>query len=437
VDEGYPSVANVTEPRSSRYVAILAVTAGLILIFGWLLRPRDIPQSPPSVPSETELQELARRAQRGSLESTRAYFADVAADVYLSLGYIPSTGTSGIVWDDSHVVTGPMPIADRAAAVTVRTASGERSAEVTSSRRLPLSHLEVTLGPPGRMPRRAASLPQVGDWILVVWQTDQAPAFAAANFRQIASTTCGIAHVQEFIASIPLTGPMTGGGIFDMDGELLAVVLPCGNRVAAIESASVDDIIKRVGTVEERLLARYGVLFSSISPEERHYFSATNGLLVRELWMRTRADAAGFQAGDVVVALNDHPLTGIDDLRPLTATSEAAFELSVLRGSKTQTITFDTSAGTPGVLTATDAGLGVVLESPTAAFRIQAVLPDSRAAHAGVEVGDILRRINSVEPRTRAQADRAVRGATSKPILLEVERGRRRLAIVIPEGTAP
>jgi hypothetical protein len=295
--KGYPSVANVTEPRSSRYVAILAVTAGLILIFGWLLRPRDIPQSPPSVPSETELQELARRAQRRSLESTRAYFADVAADVYLSLGYIPSTGTSGIVWDDSHVVTGPMPIADRAAAVTVRTASGERSAEVTSSRRLPLSHLEVTLGPPGRMPRRAASLPQVGDWILVVWQTDQAPAFAAANFRQIASTTCGIAHVQEFIASIPLTGPMTGGGIFDMDGELLAVVLPCGNRVAAIESASVDDIIKRVGTVEERLLARYGVLFSSISPEERHYFSATNGLLVRELWMRTRADAAGFQAG--------------------------------------------------------------------------------------------------------------------------------------------
>jgi S1-C subfamily serine protease len=285
------------------------------------------------------------------------------------------------------------------------------------------------------MPRRAASPPPVGDWVLAVWQTDQGPAFAPAHFRQIAGTSCGSAQVKEIMVSIPLTRASTGGGVFNMDGELLAMILPCGNRVAAIESAGVDDMIERLWTVEERLLTGYGLLFSAFSAEERHYFLDAQGLLVRELWMHTRGETSGFQAGDVVVALNDHAVTGVDDLRPLTA-SEGPMELTVRRGSRIQTITLDPGADGPGASAGNDAGVGFLFDSPTATFRIGAVLPGSRAARAGVRAGDVLRRINSIEPRTRAQADRAVIGAASKPILVEVERDQRRLAIVISEDGA-
>jgi S1-C subfamily serine protease len=153
--------------------------------------------------------------------------------------------------------------------------------------------------------------------------------------------------------------------------------------------------------------------------------------------MRTQGDGAGFQPGDVVTALNDRAVGGIDDLQPLTTQAGAPFNVKVRRGSKDLTVAIDPTLPNTGVARATDTGAGFVFEAPTATFRIDAVLPGSRAARAGVQPGDRLRRINGVAPRTQAQADRVVTGAASKPMLLEIERDRRRIAVVIPEGAAP
>jgi S1-C subfamily serine protease len=388
------------------------------------------------VASETELQELARRARRRSLESTTAYFAELATDVRPLLGYVPALGTSTVVWDESRAVGGPTPVPDQATELILQTASGERRAEATSSPRMPLSVLKVSVGPPMRVPRRTASVPKAGDWVVAVWQTDHAPAFVAANFRELANTTCGQAQAREVAVNIPLTWAMAGGGVFNMDRELLAAILPCSDHMAAIALSSIDDMLKRIATVEERLLARYGVLFGTLSQEERRYFSGVDGLLVREVWMGTRGDAAGVQPGDVVVALNNHDVAVIDDLTTLTTQSDKLFELSVRRGRSTQIVMLDADAATREISSGVGAHLGLVIESPTPTFRIESVLPDSRAARAGVQAGDVLRRIDQVELRTRTQADRAMRSAASKPILLELERDRRRLAIVIPDGAA-
>jgi C-terminal processing protease CtpA/Prc len=91
------------------------------------------------------------------------------------------------------------------------------------------------------------------------------------------------------------------------------------------------------------------------------------------------------------------------------------------------------SSAAPSVPTISDLGLGLVIASPRSQYRIAAVVPESRAARAGVKAGDVVGRINHVEPRTRAQVDGAMESAGSKPILLEIERDRRRVAIVIPE----
>ena len=69
--------------RSPKYIAILALVSSVILIVGWFARPREIPQSPPTLPSENDLMQLARRAERRSLDGmTTGYptLSDAEAD---------------------------------------------------------------------------------------------------------------------------------------------------------------------------------------------------------------------------------------------------------------------------------------------------------------------------------------------------------------------
>ena len=126
---GYPVVVGVSQPQNPKYVAILAFAACLILIGGWLARPRDSPASPAPLPSETELEQLARRAERRSLESSTKYFAGIARDLKSSLAYVRGTGLTAIAWDNAHLVTGRMPDDPRARTVTVAISSGEVGAK--------------------------------------------------------------------------------------------------------------------------------------------------------------------------------------------------------------------------------------------------------------------------------------------------------------------
>jgi serine protease Do len=381
------------------------------------------------------LQELARRVERRSLESMTAYFAGVAKDVDRSLVYVPSVGASGLVWDEARAVTGPMAVASASVSVIVRTTSGEQTADATSSRRVPLAILEVPPGPPSSVPIRAASPPPAGEWIVAVWLTDQGPAFAPANFQQVSTIACGLTQTQALGSNLAPSRSMIGGGVFTTGRELLGIILPCGDQVAAIVPSGIDAMLRRTAAVEERLLAQHGALFGTVSPEERTYFTDAGGLLVREVWSETPAEAVGLRAGDLVVAVNGRPVASLDDLQPPTVSSDGEFALLIRRGSKTETVslgsTISSSASSAGV---DDPGL--VLEPVAPAYRIESVVPGSRAARAGLAAGDRLVRINGSEPRSRARAERALTSPTRTPILLEIQRDRRRIAVVMPQGVS-
>jgi membrane-associated protease RseP (regulator of RpoE activity) len=68
-------------------------------------------------------------------------------------------------------------------------------------------------------------------------------------------------------------------------------------------------------------------------------------------------------------------------------------------------------------------------ESLPRTFTIDAVRPGSREQRAGLQPGDQLLRLDQVEPRTLDQVKRRLRAPT--PVLAEIARGRRRLAMLV------
>jgi S1-C subfamily serine protease len=399
----------------------------VFLAAGWLARPREPQSLAPPVPSETELQQLARRAQRRALENTTAYFASLAGDVRSSLAAVTPGGSTGIVWDDHRIVTGPLP---DASAPTLTTTAGKRETMRTvCSPRLPVTVLAAA-GPLGgaTVARRDASFPGPGEWIAAVWLTEQTPAFVPASFLQARPTKCGVTAATEIVSTASLLPPMVGGGLFDLDGNLLAVILPCGDRIAAMATRTVEEMIAAAGTVQERLLARHGLLIGPLSQDERRYFDEMDGLLVREVWRPVDGGDA-ILPGDTVTSLNGRPVTTLDDLQPMTE-ADGAFELGVRRGAKTRTVPVGT--GSPaGRGVPPGADIGLELEPPARGFRIDSVQPEGRMARAGVRPGDRLVRINGTEPASLRQAERAIAGDRG-PMLIDVERDGRRVAIAVP-----
>jgi hypothetical protein len=393
-----------------------------------LARPRDRQNPTLPVQSQTELQELARRTQRRSLENTTALFATIAGNVRSSLSSVGPGGLTGVVWDKGRIVTGPLPGGQTP---TVATTMAETSAPISVwSRRVPVTVLAAEPGLDGStVAPRNATLPQAGDSIVAVWLVNKSAVFAPGSFLHFTQTACGPAAVKELVSTLPLSEGMIGGGVFDLDSALLAVILPCDSRIVAIDVASIEPMIVRASSIQEGVLVRHGLLIDPLTEVDRRYFQDRNGLLVREVW-ETREETAAVRVGDLVVSLNGNAVASLDDLRSLATAPAGPFELGVQRGADTRTVVVD-AGPTPGAAAAEDTGVGLEFVAASRGFQIDTVLPNGRMARAGVQAGDRVLRLNGVEPKTVQRAERAIASAQG-PMLLEVERGRRRIAIVVP-----
>ena len=77
---------------------------------------------------------------------------------------------------------------------------------------------------------------------------------------------------------------MAGGGVFDLDGRLLGVIIPCSGRFVAVDSESIEMLLRQGRTVESRLLGRYRLRLGPLTDEEVEYYGSGEGAVVREVW---------------------------------------------------------------------------------------------------------------------------------------------------------
>ena len=324
---------------NSRYVTILAAVSALILTLGALFRPaKPVDDVTPQTLPQSELTRLERLAERRSLDGDVDYFASVARNLDGALWRLTDVGASAIAWNADLLVTArpglPVP-----ANVTVRTPGGDvPAAVVPAAPVLPFSAVrrpgDLTLVPAIR-----AELPaRPGDRLIAVWQGPGDRGFVPGYFAETRPLACsGFPGVEEAVTTVSLAGPMVGGGLFDLDGRLHAVLLECDGRPAAVTVSSLAPGIRAAlqdaETPAVRVLAAYGVRVRPAGEQDARSAQPVKGLVVETAWDAYRLGAQ-LSPGDVIDAVDGTPVTDAVDLLQLAELpAGAAHSIRVLRGA--------------------------------------------------------------------------------------------------------
>jgi serine protease Do len=415
--------------HSPKYIAGLAAAAAAILVVGFLLKPRKVTSEAPPPPSRVEMQRLARMAQRRSLDTMTAYFSDVAGDLAHRVVQVGAGTGSGILWESDMVLAAgqgaPAPES------TVVMMPGDHLLTVTRSvagPQLPLVAYKL----PGESPRGAEHIVEVGnpeaaEWVLAIWHREGDLAFSPGHYLETRSGRCGDLSVEEVHTSLALTSEMAGGGLFDLDGALVAVVLPCGDAYSALHPTTVSRLVSMGSSLDGQLLALYGMRTVPVGEIAGELLGVEDGALVSELWKGEKAAVAGLRPGDVIVGLGEHRVTSPEDLQPLLLPPELGPGLVQVQRSKRK-VEVDLAAG-PGDPEAEEDNHGVQLESISGGFVVGSVLPGSAGAEAGLRRGDRIVRVDDRVPKNPTELRRAL--ARGRPVFVELERGARRLGMLL------
>jgi len=423
--------------RNPRYIFILAVAAGLILVIGWFLRPDESStEAPVSAPSQVELSRLPTMTVRRDLEDMSEFFTQLGDDLSSTVVRLGSVRRSGVIWSADRVVTARVGWRFPAA-VTVGAGGIEVGAyTAVSGPHLPVAALR-TPELAGVVPPQARPLETLspGEWVLAAWQGDTRHGFAPGTFLGVARRGCGEHRLEELATSVPIRAEMLGGGIYDLDGNLLAVLLRCDGGPVAVTVGSVAALLDGGESHDSRLRARWGIQVELLPAAEAFHFGLGNGLIVRQLWERYAGEAAGLRPGDVLLTLDGVPLHEVEALRILesdAAPGQEVFMVEVRRGLETILIPLPAR----GIDTLLDVEApdttGLVWEQAALGYPVASVLPGTRAAAVGVAAGDRLLRVDHQEPESLDVIRELLSEERGGPAFLELARDGRRWGVLLP-----
>lgn len=414
---------------NTRYGIVLALIAGIILIVGVQLKPRE---EQPRGASPDELVNLQRLAQRKSLQNLADHFASLAQDVSPYVVRLTELERTALVWEPDTLVTAEAGgwLQER---VTVLTPAGEEvKAETTASSPLvPVAALhtppEAHLKPARRLERGE---PRPGAWTVVVARGRGGELlFVPGTYAGSVAADCGEALYFGFENSVSLDENMLGGGLFDLDQNLLGIVTRCSGHHVILAASGVEAALEQAQSFNARLLRRYGLRVRSLDEDLKRHFGVDSGLLVAAVWGDSTADRVGLKPGDIVHSLDGQEIAAPEDLLPLVeAADRQAFSLTVHRGRRDVFIEMprERSERPPE-----SAPAGLVPAGALHGVLIESVQPGSRAARAGVHRGDRLLEIDGRPVTDPAELRHRLLAQNGKPAFLLLQRDARRLGVLL------
>ncbi|AUU82909.1 serine endoprotease DegQ [Leclercia adecarboxylata] len=241
----------------------------------------------------------------------------------------------------------------------------------------------------------------------------------------------------------------SGGALLNLNGELIgintAILAPGGGSVGigfAIPSNMARTLAQQLiefGEVKRGLLGIKGTEMSA-DIAKAFNLNVQRGAFVSEVLPNSGSAKAGVKSGDVIVSLNDKPLSSFAELRSRIATTEpgATVKLGILRDGKPLDlqVTLDKSTSSSASAEMIAPALqGATLsdgqlKDGTKGITLESVEKSSPAAQAGLHQDDVIIGVNRVRVQSIAEMRKVLE---SKPtvIALQIVRGNDTLYILL------
>lgn len=241
----------------------------------------------------------------------------------------------------------------------------------------------------------------------------------------------------------------SGGALLNLNGELIgintAILAPGGGSVGigfAIPSNMARTLAQQLiefGEVKRGLLGIKGTEMSA-DIAKAFNLNVQRGAFVSEVLPNSGSAKAGVKSGDVIVSLNDKPLSSFAELRSRIATTEpgATVKLGILRDGKPLDlqVTLDKSTSSSASAEMIAPALqGATLsdgqlKDGTKGITLDSVEKSSPAAQAGLHENDVIIGVNRVRVQSIAEMRKVLE---SKPtvIALQIVRGNDTLYILL------
>ena len=241
----------------------------------------------------------------------------------------------------------------------------------------------------------------------------------------------------------------SGGALLNLNGELIgintAILAPGGGSIGigfAIPSNMAKTLSQQLiqfGEVKRGLLGIKGMEMSA-DIAKAFKLNVQRGAFVSEVLPNSGSAKAGVKSGDIIVSLNDKPLSSFAELRSRIATTEpgAKVKLGLIREGKPLTVevTLDKSTSSSASAEQISPALqGATLsdgqlKNGTKGITVTTVEKSSPAAQAGLHQDDVIVGVN----RTRVQSIAEMRKVLeSKPAVIapQIIRGNDTLYILL------
>ena len=259
---------------------------------------------------------------------------------------------------------------------------------------------------------------------------------------------------EDFIQTDASINPgNSGGALIDFNGNLIgintAIIAPSGGNVGigfAIPAKIAKGIVTQLvefGGVKRGVL---GVMITTVTPAlaEALDLNVENGALINQVVEDSAAQAAGLQAGDVVIAVDGTPIDTAADLRNRIGLKRVNDDvnLNIIRDGKQKTI--NAKVGEPG---ATMLAGGTKIEKLKGAEftnipsehpqqgQVEGVLvtkveSGSPAARSGLRQNDIVQTVNNRNVRSVDDLANILENV-SATVVLKIRRGSSTIVIAI------
>lgn len=317
---------------------------------------------------------------------------------------------------------------------------------------------------------------RVGDWVIAVGNPfGLSNTVTAGIVSSLSRDVPGSGPYNDFIQiDAPINRGNSGGPTFDLRGQVVGmnsmIFSPSGGSVGigfAIPSSTIHDVVNQLEAHGKVARGWLGVAIQSITPDIASSLGIKQpkGAIVASIVAGGPAAKAGFQQGDIVIAINGKEVEDNRDLTrrvaALPAGTRAAF--TVLRQGSPKTLTAQIGqrkdqqvasaapalSGGEGAASTTGEAMGLGLAAVTPEIRrtynldgnVEGVLitrvdPNSDAADKGLQPGDILMSISNRSVRTPQDVQKTIaeahaQGRKSVLVLVSGSNGPRYVAVDI------